>query len=361
MSNILQEYNNKYRLYDGFANKVRQLLEEMISSENISCNAITCRLKSLESLSKKIELKQDKYNSLEDLTDIAGIRIITFYSDDVDKVVELVENEFDVDRENTIDKRQALEPDRFGYCSVHYIVGLSEERLKLREYQQYSGLKCEIQIRTVLQHAWAEIEHDLGYKSEITIPKEIRRNFSRLAGLLEIGDKEFLDIRNYLNVYSSNITEKIADSELDEKELDAIILNEFIKSDSGIKKLNKHFERIFDANIKSDSTEYTQERTIARLQWLGVLTLGQLKCLISNNEADAIEVAKSLLDIHNKFKSKGKPTVDNTIGIFYICYAELLKNYSDYDTIYKYISETGISTRKEFPNELLEVKKKLDL
>lgn len=83
-----------------------------------------------------------------------------------------------------------MEPDRFGYCSVHYVVEMSQKRLNLYEHQAYEGLKCEIQIRSVLQHAWAEIEHDLGYKSEIAIPKRIRRNFSRLAGLLEIADKE---------------------------------------------------------------------------------------------------------------------------------------------------------------------------
>ena len=65
------------------------------------------------------------------------------------------------------------------------------ERMVLRENKAFEGLKCEIQIRSVLQHAWAEIEHDLGYKSELTIPKEVRRSFSRLAGLLELGDKEF--------------------------------------------------------------------------------------------------------------------------------------------------------------------------
>lgn len=361
MADILQEYDNKAKLYEGFANKIRQLLEEMINGEKISYNAITCRLKSRDSLAKKIELKRDKYNSLKDLTDIAGIRIITFYSDDVNRVIDLIEKEFEVDRENTIDKRQALEPDKFGYCSVHYIVGLSAERLQLREYKQYSGLKCEIQVRTVLQHAWAEIEHDLGYKSEIAIPKEIRRNFSRLAGLLEIGDKEFLDIRNYLNNYTNDITEKISDNELDERELDSIIINEFIKSDPVIARLNEQIETIYGAKIVDNTTSYDYGLTIKRLHWLGVQTLGQLKTLILKNEADAIKIAKIILKPHIDSSSKSSGYIENTIGMFYVGYAELLKSYGDISSIKSYLDESSISSSKGFPQKLLDIKKQLSL
>ena len=352
---IIQEYDKKQKLFESFSYKIKQLLEEMIYSENISCN-ITCRLKERESLIKKIEVKQEKYNSLDEITDIAGVRIITYYSDDVDKIIDLVEKEFNVDKENSIDKRKALEPDRFGYCSVHYIIGISDERLKLREYRIYKGLKCEVQIRTVLQHAWAEIEHDLGYKSEITIPKEIRRNFSRLAGLLEIGDKEFLEIRNFLNTYKADVAEKISDSDLDEKGLDAIILNELIDTNPQIIAMNKKLEVISGNKVTNNPVNF--DHYFKRFKWLGISTLGQLRNIITKNESIALEIAKEVFKI-------SKPTegaiIDKGISLFYICYAELLYKYHDFDSIYRYLKETNIQSTEKFAQNLLEIQKSLGL
>lgn len=355
-TDILQEYDSSSKLYENFAYKVRQLLEDLIISEAIPYNAITCRLKSRDSLIKKLEIKQDKYGELRDITDIAGIRIITFYSDDVDKVVDLVEKEFKVDRQNTIDKGKSLEPDRFGYCSVHYIVGLSDDRLKLREYQMYQDLKCEIQIRTVLQHAWAEIEHDLGYKNESIIPKEIRRNFSRLAGLLEIGDKEFLEIRKYLLSYSGDIANKIKDRELNDKELDAIMLNEFVSTDKEIIRINKELAQLFNSQISDKLENYNCADAINRLNWFDIRTLGQLKNFINDNKTSAIKIAQILItpkDVNEKMR------MDKTRAIFYLCYAELLNSDYDYQSISRYLKETNIVTEKSFIDELLNIKSQL--
>ena len=86
------------------------------------------------------------------------------------------------EKSNKADTLQLEE--RFGYQSVHYLVALKEDRTSLSEYLQYKGLIAEIQVRTILQHAWAEIEHDIQYKSSETIPQPIRRRFMQLAGLL---------------------------------------------------------------------------------------------------------------------------------------------------------------------------------
>jgi putative GTP pyrophosphokinase len=82
-------------------------------------------------------------------------------------VAELIEREFVIDRDNTVDKRKQLDPDRFGYLSLHHIVQLGPTRSQLVEYSSFGGIKAEIQTRSILQHSWAEVEHDLGYKSSI--------------------------------------------------------------------------------------------------------------------------------------------------------------------------------------------------
>jgi putative GTP pyrophosphokinase len=86
--------------------------------------------------------------------------------------------------------------ERFGYLSVHYLVPLLRQRTDLPEYRRFDGLVAEIQVRTILQHAWAEIEHDIQYKSLTTIPSGVRRRFMSLAGLLEIADRELQAVQD---------------------------------------------------------------------------------------------------------------------------------------------------------------------
>lgn len=259
------------------------------------------------------------------MTDIAGVRVITYYTEDVDRVSKIVESEFKIDYNNSIDKREALEPDRFGYCSVHYVVEMSPSRLKLREYQIFEGLKCEIQIRSVLQHAWAEIEHDLGYKSEIGIPKDIRRNFSRLAGLLEIADKEFQEIRSFLQSYQEEAMEKMKHNELLDTEIDAILLETSIRTDKEIIDLNNTIVEISGYEIQSNITIGQLQSSINELHWLQIYTMAQVRDLISRNKRYAIDIAREFLKNSKKDEST---TINGTIAFFYLCYAELIcKNY----------------------------------
>ena len=182
-----------YRL---FATRVQDLLTSFLKSEGIQPHSITSREKTSASVREKILREGKSYvNPLEDMTDLAGVRVITYFPTDVDRVVPIIEKEFVVDHENSIDKRKTTDPSVFGYASVHLIVSLSPERLHLAEYAVFTGLKCEIQVRTILQHAWAEIEHDIVYKSSQDIPFELRRKFASLAGLLEVADREFEVLR----------------------------------------------------------------------------------------------------------------------------------------------------------------------
>jgi putative GTP pyrophosphokinase len=102
-----------------------------------------------------------------------------------------------------------LAPDRFGYLSLHYVVSLSHNRAILTEYKKCAGIKAEIQVRSILQHAWAEIEHKLGYRSEVEVPGQIRRAFARVSGLLELSDQEFIRIRQELVTYSSQVERQV--------------------------------------------------------------------------------------------------------------------------------------------------------
>jgi ppGpp synthetase/RelA/SpoT-type nucleotidyltranferase len=278
---ILKEYDSQFRTLNNLSHSVKSLINTLLTSENIIAHTVSSRVKEKESLSNKID-KKDKYTELNEVTDIVGIRIITHYSDDVDKVATLLEKEFDIDNENSIDKRKILDPDRFGYLSLHYISELNKERLKLAEYKQFKGIKFEIQIRSILQHTWAEIEHDIGYKSKAEVPREIRRQFSRLAGLLEIADSEFVNIRNSLNDYEKYVGDTILVSPKDIN-IDAISLYQFINTSDIVQKIDSKIVKILDCTLIS-TDQKKAARLIKNLEYFGITTILELLNILKVNE-----------------------------------------------------------------------------
>jgi len=188
---------------------VTRLVDAILTAAGINYHSAQFRVKAAESATRKLLSKPEKYEGYNSLTDLLGVRIITYFEDDVDRVADLLEAEFQVDRDNSEDKRALLESDQFGYLSVHYILSLSIARCHLVEYTEFSGVQFEVQIRTVLQHAWAEIEHDLGYKIDTSLPRELRRGFSKLASVLEVADGEFRALRDRISAYEADVEEKI--------------------------------------------------------------------------------------------------------------------------------------------------------
>lgn len=197
---ILTEYDTKKGDYEKFAKKMSILIEDILSENEVKLSIVKFRIKDKESLHEKIERKalnlpnSKLYQSIEEITDICGIRIILVNEQDIDKVVDLIYSEFVVDEENSEDKR-IKEFDRFGYLSYHQVVYLNDTRSKCAEYKRFKKIKFEIQIRTLLQHAWAEIEHELGYKAKRNLlPSRIKRHLSMLSATLELVDKGFVEI-----------------------------------------------------------------------------------------------------------------------------------------------------------------------
>lgn len=269
---IIEEYDKKVHLYHKLEKKVKDLLDDVLGKVKI--HSITERIKTKDSLIKKIETK-DKYKTLNDITDILGLRIITYFSDDVDEVAEIIEKEFKIDVQKSVDKRKALEPDRFGYLSLHYIASLSEERLKLTEYQEYSDYCFEIQIRSLLQHAWAEIEHDIGYKSSAAVPHEIKRNFSRLAGLLELADEEFKRIRIDIEKYTEKVQLNISEQTLDQVVVDLESVKQFLINDSLVKEVSTRIAQ--GKNWHLDDAFPPESDLVEKLKATGFNSLGDIK------------------------------------------------------------------------------------
>ena len=153
---IINDFRNTYSNHIDFKAKLEILIRDLLKSNGVKEHQITCRVNDIDKLEEKVKRKKEKYSKLSDITDLIGLRIITYYEDDVDLIADILKKEFIIDDINSIDKR-VLENDKFGYRSLHYVVNLNKTRSGLTEYKKYKSLKAEIQIRSILQHAWAEI------------------------------------------------------------------------------------------------------------------------------------------------------------------------------------------------------------
>lgn len=347
---IMNEYKRKKGLYEHLSASVLQITEGLMEKEGIKCASAVFRIKEAGSLSEKIHRKGEKYKMLSDITDIGGVRIITYYADDVDRVAELIEREFKVDKENSIDKRKTLEPNVFGYLSLHYVICLDDRRAALPEYENLGELKIEVQIRSILQHSWAEMEHDMGYKSNIEVPREIVRDFSRLAGLLEIADKEFQEIRQKISKYETEVSEKMqSDEQNEEIKLDAVSLQILLDTDKDFISLN---QAIMDCTgMKMDNDQTSVQNILNYCQWLGMTTVGDVKLLLEQKKDMAVGLAKEILG-----KAEDR-ILTKTIGLFYLCYAKLVTEYPKQKWI-DYLKENNLGKEEE-KKEFVEILYKL--
>lgn len=198
----VRRYEELRPLYSAFCVHVRRLVTAEIAERSIKIHSIEARTKSVEGFERKIRrllgVHRDCRNApdlLKMVTDMAGVRMITFFPNTVLDLDAVIRERFRViERDDKTEFREA--PSSFGYRSIHYLVELAPGQLEPQDVRWYQGLVAEIQVRTILQHAWAEIEHDIQYKSVRTIPPAIRRRLAAVAGLLEIADREFQAIRD---------------------------------------------------------------------------------------------------------------------------------------------------------------------
>jgi len=286
---LLRQFDLTISRYEDFCSTTADLIKRLLSTKKIEIHSISGRCKNRKSFEKKIT-KKSHYKNLPDITDLAGVRIITHYADDVDIIAKLIEKEFEIDRGNSTDKRLILDPDRFGYLSLHYVVSLKNTRSKLQEYSDYEGLKVEIQIRSILQHTWAEIEHDIGYKSEHEVPGPIKRKFSRLAGLLELADQEFISIRSEIGKYSKALDRQMK-SNVKNIGLDALSYEKFVTRSPLSLMMD---ERVCKAGNYKIGVFKEESRMVSRLARFDITTVERLSALIIQYEFDIVRMVSAL-------------------------------------------------------------------
>ena len=300
---ILEEYRQQRPVFAKMQETIPAQVRSLFDEAGIVVASIESRVKEEKSLAGKLELKGAKYNSLADITDIFGMRIITFYIDDVDKVASVVERLFEVDWDNSVDKRKLHEVDRFGYMSLHYIC----------RHPDYP-YRFEVQMRTILQHAWANMNHDTGYKSDVEVPVEYMRNMNRLAGMLELVDEQFSRIRTEINDYRRQVQSLVASGHLEEVPLDGDTFRSYLNL-GPFDALNRRIASVNQAEIQ----EASLMPYLSVFKLFGFKTLGDVADLIRNNADAAYQLACyqiSLTDLD---------ILASSVGPQNLCIAYLLK------------------------------------
>jgi ppGpp synthetase/RelA/SpoT-type nucleotidyltranferase len=311
---LLEEYRQQLPLYTRLQQVVMKKLNEMARQIGIDVNSMEARIKGESSLVGKLERKGYKYQSIRDITDIFGARIITFYNEDVDRMASMAESLFDIDWPNSVDKRKMHQFDSFGYNSLHYICQLPRSVYQDAEFPELNDIRFELQMRTALQHVWSAIQHDIGYKSEIETPMEYHRDLSRLAGMLELADNEFSRIRNSVSDYRRRAQSLLRSGRLEEVLLDRETFYSYIEM-KPFNKLNRQIASITQAELH----EASFAPYLIVLKQMGLNTLGDVERMIKDCYEDAYQLALFQL---------GSTDIDilaETIGLQNLCIVHILK------------------------------------
>lgn len=199
---VRQWYEAAQWRYRMFERAVADLLRRTLDAADLEKLPIESRTKSLESFVRKAETPdplvphERKYaHPQTEITDAVGLRIIVPLSTDVEPVRSLLHDSFVVEEETDrgADEQHLDVP---GYQSLHLLVRLRDRDREGREFRGMEDLLFEVQVRTTLQHAWASLQHDLMYKTDRPPTPAVKRRLTALAGVLELADREFVQVRH---------------------------------------------------------------------------------------------------------------------------------------------------------------------
>lgn len=286
--NILECFEAQLEPLGQLETRLKTRLQEQISEAGLQVDSIFSRVKSRESLKGKIHSPHRTYGSIDEVHDLIGLRVVTYFEDGVQEVADLIEKNYSIDFAHSLDKGRELTSNQFGYRSLHYVCALPQE-LAL---ESFPGLRFEIQIRSILQHAWAQMEHDLGYKSKESLPLSLRRRFSRLAGLLEIADEEFVALRRSLRSYSQDAHQGLATLPID-----SISLTSFVHTPQ-MARLDGRVAEWLEARLEEEV--FYPEYLSRMLGLVGLEEIGQLQAVIEERQAEL----EACLDCYFRFSER---------------------------------------------------------
>lgn len=281
----VQEYAARLPQLRSATDQFVAMVTTMLDDAGINYVTVTGRAKSVESFAAKALRTRDGVplfaDPLRDITDQVGVRVVTYLASDVAAVAGLLSDQLTILDDRDMGQETASEG-RFGYASRHLLVAVDARdpaRPMPPAYRSLVGVSASVQVRTILQHAWAEFEHDIRYKG--TVPEEhvpdLDRRFTLAAGLLELADREFSAIRDRLRASVSDqagadaepVAPEVTDPRLGAPELAAFLAGRY--EDAGWSK-TEHYEWVSGLLLE-----------------LGITSLDELAALLTSVDSGVID------------------------------------------------------------------------
>ena len=314
-------YVESLTLYEEYATRIRNLIQDLVELEGVEFYAIDGWADRPADLLRTLSELDEK-----DLSgvDLVTVRVLLRFPEDVLKIEEVVKAEFEIDPTRSVPSSGLEDPYRFGYPAVVYILSLSSSRANLREWAKYKDLTFRLELRTMLQEAWATIFPKVNQTVGSLSEKKLTRELVLLAALLEKADQGFLTLRNEIkdesllvppsnqignpNNNSLNVEKVFTDEEL---------YNLFREDSSLLGKWNA-------ISIEAGFPEFTPDADYLResFEYLCVVfraanidTISEVRKFLLEMEEDN-KGARQLRTIHDAFKGNNKWRMDPFSALF---------------------------------------------
>lgn len=273
ITELRADYDVRSVLAARLINSLKEQITTLVDQHDIALAVpIETRIKDWESVREKIERKGRQEEGLNAINDLAGIRLITLFQRDVEKLDELIRTTLDVTEAEDTSGR--LHDAQFGYRSNHYVCRIPNAWQSIPSYRGLGNICAELQVRTLPQHMWAAASHKLQYKHEDSAPPRLRRAINRVSAILETVDLEFTRMLEERERY-------VEDQEIGANKEE--LLN--------VDNLSALLTEIFPAENRGDDEPY--DELLTQLKSMGITHRSSLKAILTSGRKEALESDKS--------------------------------------------------------------------
>ena len=254
---LLLRYNQHKEIHDHIVNDLIIRIEKTFTALDFS-PIVKGRMKTFESYYKKYKkylLIHRKKSNIPPINDLMGIRIICPFKEDAEETKKIIEKTFsveEVERKGYAAYLQGHDTFKeFGYESTHILVKIPEDIIQLRGKPENNII--EIQVRTIMQNAWAEIEHELFYKTESTpLFDKMQRKLAAVSANFFLADSIFDEVRKYQRKLTRQIENRRGTfyKKIEESTDDLLFMDEInIKPEAALEADDSEISPVSDASI----------------------------------------------------------------------------------------------------------------